>query len=66
MAEQRNEALLRMSTVRTMTGLARSSIYELEKRGLFPHRVALSERSVAWRASEVQAWIEGRARKVTQ
>lgn len=58
-----SEQLLRMPEVRRAVGLSRSTIYDLEARGLFPRRVALSERAVAWKASEVQAFIKARAPK---
>lgn len=58
-----SEQLLRLPEVRRAVGLSRSTIYDLEGRGLFPKRVALSERAVAWKASEVQQFIEQRAPK---
>jgi len=58
-----NEQLLRLPEVRKAVGLSRSSIYDLEARGLFPKRVALSVRAVAWKASEVQHFIEQRTPK---
>jgi prophage regulatory protein len=64
MATQIHEALLRLTTVKEQTGLCRSAIYLLESRGQFPGRVAIGPRSVAWRQSEIQAWIESRKTKV--
>ena len=63
MAQQVLEALLRLQSVKTATGLGRSSIYALEASGDFPKRVAIGLRAVAWRASEIQAWINSRQPK---
>ncbi len=54
------EQLLRIATVLAATGLPRSSLYLAIKKGFFPKPVKLSERSVAWKRSEVDAWIESR------
>lgn len=40
--------------------LSDRAIYNLEKRGDFPRRIALTSRSVAWELAEVEAWIESR------
>lgn len=51
---------LRIKQVCDLTGLSRATIYALEKAGKFPTKVALGERAVAWRESEVDAWMEKR------
>lgn len=56
------QALLRLPEVIKRTGLSRSEIYRREAIGQFVRRVALGTRTVAWPASEVQAWIEARIR----
>jgi prophage regulatory protein len=55
-----NQKLIRIKTVREMTGLSRSYVYALAYKGQFPQPVKLSERSSAWIESEVQAWIDSR------
>lgn len=40
-----------------MVPLADSTIYEMEQRGEFPRRFALSPRCVVWDLSEVEAWL---------
>jgi len=40
--------------------LSTRTIYNLEQRGEFPRRIALTCRSVAWDLSEVEEWIEER------
>jgi prophage regulatory protein len=52
--------MLRIRPVCQMTGLGRTTIYQLESDGLFPRRVTMSARAVAWVESEVQAWIASR------
>jgi prophage regulatory protein len=40
----------------------RKHVIHLEKHGLFPQRVNLTENTVAWVAEEVDAWVEERIR----
>jgi prophage regulatory protein len=54
------EILLRLPQVEMMIGLKRSSIYTRIAAGQFPKPVNLGARAVAFRRSEVQAWIAGR------
>lgn len=53
-------SLLRLPAVKARTGLGRSTIYRLMDQDAFPKCVKLTARSVAWRASEVDAWIASR------
>lgn len=52
--------LLKLTSVIASTGLSRSHIYALAKKGEFPKPVKLTERSSAWVEAEVQKWIESR------
>lgn len=52
--------LVRLPIVVERTGLSRSTIWRLERAGLFPRRRRISANVVAWLESEVSAWIEGR------
>lgn len=54
--------LLRLAAVEAYTGLKRSSIYAGMRARTFPGSVRLSARAVAWRESEVQAWIDARTK----
>ncbi|RZJ62564.1 MAG: AlpA family phage regulatory protein [Acidovorax sp.] len=54
------ERLLRIDDVCFMTGLGRSTIYAKIKAGDFPSAVQLHGTSVAWRETEVDAWIAAR------
>lgn len=54
------EMLLRRPEVARRTGLSPNRIDELERAGRFPRRVKISDRAVAWAASEIDAFIRER------
>jgi prophage regulatory protein len=54
-------SLIRLNEVKRITGLSGATIYRFIASRKFPVQVKLGERSVAWLASEVQAWIESKA-----
>lgn len=58
------ERILRRPEVEARTGLSRSTIYEWMKRGDFPQPVKLGARLVAWRESDIAAWLEARETRV--
>ncbi|WP_449366465.1 helix-turn-helix transcriptional regulator [Xanthomonas axonopodis] len=41
-----------------MIPLCERTIYNFEKQGRFPLRIALSSRKVVWDLAEVEAWID--------
>ena len=49
--------IIRIKEVKTITGLSRSTIYEMMKAGNFPKPIKLGSHSVGWIESEVQDWI---------
>jgi prophage regulatory protein len=51
---------IRRQQLRQMVPLADSTIYEMEQRGEFPQRFALSPRCVVWDLAEVEAWLASR------
>ena len=55
--------LIRLTEVRKISGLSRSSIYERSKSGLFPSSVNLGGRAVAWIEAEVRAWVNERIKE---
>lgn len=55
-----HERILRRPEVEEFTGLRRSTIYDLIKRGTFPQSVQLTGSSVGWRLSDVESWIASR------
>lgn len=52
--------LIRLPPVLRKTGLSRTTIWRLERKGLFPKHRKLSRRAIGWLESEVQKWIESR------
>ncbi|MGE0115021.1 MAG: helix-turn-helix transcriptional regulator [Steroidobacteraceae bacterium] len=60
--------VIRLPRVLQMTGLCRSTIYQLEADEKFPKRVQLAPRAVGWVEHEIQGWlakrIEDRSRPV--
>ena len=52
--------LLRFPAVRDRTGLSRSTIWRLERRGEFPKHYRIAPNVVAWVEDDVAGWIEER------
>ncbi len=52
--------MLRNAEVLSIIGLSTSSRDRLEKKGLFPRRIALTPRTSAWCSEAVEAWVEQR------
>lgn len=53
-------SLLRIVTVQSRTGLARSTIYKLIDEGDFPPPVKITAKAVAWPSNAIDHWIESR------
>jgi len=53
--------LLRLNDVILQVGMKRSWIFQQVKDGNFPKPIKLSERAVAWYASDIEDWIKSRA-----
>ena len=51
--------LVKLEEVKLLTGLGKTTIYELISDGTFPRPKQTSQRRVAWRESEVREWLEG-------
>lgn len=51
---------IRRDQLREIVPLADSTIYEMEQRGEFPRRFALSPRCVVWDLAEVEDWLAAR------
>ncbi len=52
--------VLRRRQVEARTGLARSTIYQYMKDGVFPKPVQLGPRAVGWIEADISAWISQR------
>ena len=49
--------IMRLSEVKAVTGLSKTTIYRFEKEGRFPPRVSLGERSVGWFEDDVETFL---------
>lgn len=52
--------LINRKTLHDMIPLSERAIYDMEQRGEFPKRIALTTRNVAWDSGEVAAWVQAR------
>ena len=52
--------ILRLPEVLARTGYKRSTIYDLQSKGLFPHAIKLGVKAVGWPEHEITQWIEQR------
>ena len=58
----RGDRLLRLDAVKHLTSLGRSTIYSRIAVGQFPNALRIHGNCVAWRESEINAWIASRPR----
>ena len=56
----KNKTLINRKKLLAMIPLSDRTIFNMEQRGEFPHRIALTSRNVAWDLAEVEDWIETR------
>lgn len=56
----RRDRLLRLPDVELTSGLKKSTIYLLMKRGEFPRCVQITPRCVAWPEAAVLQWVQDR------
>ncbi len=54
----RRDRLLRLPEVEATSGLKKSTIYLLMKRGEFPRCVQVTTRCVAWPESRILQWVQ--------
>jgi prophage regulatory protein len=55
------EELILHSDLKRLVPLSRTTMWRMERRGEFPRRISISDRRVAWRRSEIEAWLKRRA-----
>ena len=60
------DRIVREPECKRLTGLSRTTRWELERRGQFPARRRLGTNSVGWLESELQAWVAGRQRGIVK
>lgn len=62
MAEK--HAIIRPKSAAAYIGMAVSSIYRIEKQDpTFPRRIKLSKRASGWRKSDLDQWLEQKAKE---
>jgi prophage regulatory protein len=54
------KTLINRKKLHAMIPLCERTIFNLERRGDFPRRIALTSRNVVWDLAEVEAWIDAR------
>lgn len=60
MAQQDDDRLIGWQQVRQLVPVSRTTVWSWRRQGNFPKPVRLSPSRVAWRESEVRAWIATR------
>ena len=55
--------IIRIDEVSQLTGLARSTIYKKVSEGGFPPPVRLGARSVGWRLTDIDLWLQAPERQ---
>lgn len=57
------ERIVREAECKRLTGLSRTTRWELERHGQFPQRRRLGINSVGWLESELREWMHTRERR---
>ena len=52
--------LMRLPEVLDITGVSKSSLYEMIRQARFPAPVGISVRAVGWRSEDVDVWLKAR------
>jgi prophage regulatory protein len=60
MRESKLQSILRLNDVERVTGLPRSTMYEMIAKGLFPKPIELGERARGWLETEIEDWVKNR------
>ena len=52
------DRVMRLNEVKRITGLSRTTIWELERAGRFPKHVQLTAKAIGWLESQIDGWME--------
>lgn len=55
---EKSDFLLRIPEVLQKVNISRATLDKLRRAGKFPPGVKLAPKTIAWRASEIDAWLE--------
>jgi prophage regulatory protein len=53
------DRMIKIKECKHLTSYSQAGLYRAEKEGRFPTRKKIGPRAVAWRLSEVKAWVAG-------
>jgi len=56
------QTILRFPAIRKRTGLSRTTVWRLERTGLFPQRIRIGLRGVGWFETEIDEFVADRER----
>lgn len=59
------DRVVRLRELVKLLSISRANVYRLMKAGKFPQSIKLTERTVVWRLSELDAWIESKNQKTS-
>lgn len=65
-SQMKTKVLINKKKLLSMIPLSDRTIFNLEMRGDFPRRIALTSRNVAWDLKEIEDWISSRKEAGTQ
>ncbi|SET71059.1 helix-turn-helix transcriptional regulator [Thalassotalea agarivorans] len=55
---QSEDRIMRIQEIIEITGVSRSTIWRMERRGEFPSRVPLGASSIGWLKSDIDTWLK--------
>lgn len=55
--EGSHDRLLRLTEVKSRTGLSRTTVYRRMNRGEFPQAISIGSNAVAWYESDIDHWV---------
>lgn len=54
------DRILRSEEVQKIAGVSRTTLWRMERKGLFPSRVPLGTGSIGWRMSDIEEWLKSK------
>jgi predicted DNA-binding transcriptional regulator AlpA len=52
------DRVIRLNDVKRITGLSRTTIWEMERAGKFPKHLQLTAKAIGWLESQIVSWME--------
>lgn len=60
-----SDRLIRMKELNALFGIPTSTVWDWIKKGNFPKPIKMGERFIAWRESELTAWLDAKQNEQT-